>query len=291
MPAQFIDPDRSLEDCEKPHEKRGLPICSGYQAISEAASLMGQSRIFDAIATRIAALDMPYEDQCSIDYYFDLVRVLRDLNGEYDRVVEVGVFMGGASAILAGAIGTFDFDLDLVDIDADCLAVAYERLRRTFPDAAGRVRLWHGDVPSYVRHVMMEEAPSRALIHHDGSHNFCQVVADLAALSFVQDQIHAIIAQDTHLRSGLDLTEFVDLALAGVFGADLNYMPIGRVYSSEDSRTSPDCYKGNYFLPNTPEGMVLPMNVNTFQYPHPTMSFGSLFPELEATGSAVKAAA
>lgn len=291
MQGQFIEPDHSLQDCEKPHEQLGVSMYSGFQAINGAEKLRGLSRIFDTIAERMQSVDMPYEDQCSINYYFDLLRVMRDFNGEYDRVVEVGTFMGGASAIIAGCAEQFDFDLDMVDPNERFLRFSYERIRRAFPEAAGRVRLFHGDLPSYVRHVMLKEEGRRSLIQHDGAHDFNQVVTDLTALSFVKDQVHAIIAQDTHLRGSLEFMNFVDLALMAVFGKDLNYMPIGAVYGEFDKVTRPNRFQGNYFLPGVAEGMVLPMSANSFQYPHASMTFEDMFgPDPDAANTNLAAA-
>ncbi len=291
MAGQFIDPDPSLAGLDAPHLKLGVPIHSGYQALSEVAPFRGPSRIFDAIADRLATIDMPYEDQCSIDYYFDLVRVLRDLNGEYDRVVEVGVYMGGASGMIAGCAERFDFDIDLVDIRANNLQFSHERIRRAFPEAAERVRLFHGDVPTYVRDVMLKERAGRSIVHHDGAHAFNPVVSDLTALSFVRQHIHTIIAQDTHLRGDLERMNFVDLALNAVFGPDFNYMPIGKVYDENDDRTAPNPYQGNYFLPGVAEGMVLPLAMNRFHYPHPSMTFEGLFGAEDRTDFEASAAA
>ncbi|MEL6528646.1 MAG: class I SAM-dependent methyltransferase [Pseudomonadota bacterium] len=277
MAGRFIEPDTSLESLDEPHLKLGIPIHSGYQALSEVSPLLGHSRIFDEIAAQLATIDMPYEDQCSIDYYFDLVRVLRDLNGEYDRVVEVGVYMGGASGMIAGCAERFDFDIDLVDIRANNLQFSYERIRRAFPEAARRVRLFHGDVPAYVREVMLKQRGGCSIVHHDGAHAFNPVVADLTALSFVRERVHTIIVQDTHLRGTLDSMNFVDLALNAVFGTDFNYMPIGKVYEANDSRTAPNAYQGNYFLPGVPEGMVLPLAMNCFHYPHSEATFDQMF--------------
>ncbi|WP_204311178.1 hypothetical protein, partial [Klebsiella michiganensis] len=78
--------------------------------------LLGVNRIFDRIAGKVRDLSLAYEDQCSPQYYYDIVRTLRDYNGQFDRVVEVGVFMGGSTAYFAGCIEAFDFDLDLIDI-------------------------------------------------------------------------------------------------------------------------------------------------------------------------------
>jgi len=273
----FIEPNQALESLANPAEKLNIEIHSGFRAVRESQRFTGHNRIFDQIVTRLSTLDLPYEDQCSADYYFDLVRTLRDFNGEFDRLVEVGVFMGGSSGVFAGCIGPFDIDLDMVDISADYLQFAYERVRRMYPESTGRIRLFHGDLPSYVRAVMLEK-PVRTIVHHDGAHDFNQVVRDMAALSFVRDQLVAIIAQDTHLRGTIHHMNFVDMALYAVFGLDLNYAPIGKRYASMDSRTAPNKYQGNYFVPDAAEGFVLPMAVNEFVYPHPDLSIDDFLP-------------
>lgn len=273
----FIDPDHRLADCDDIAAALGKTVLSGYRAIREAPRLAGQSRIFDAIMAEAAAFSMPYEDQCSAQYYFDLVRTLRDFNGEFDRVVEVGVFLGGSSTILASAMDHFGFALDLVDIDAGNLRFAHERARRVNPEAAARIRLFHGDLPAYVRAVMIPE-PGRFIVHHDGDHDFAQVVRDMAALSFAQNRLVAIIAQDTHLRGSPRYMNFVDMALYAVFGLDMKYAPIGSVYDAADGRTAPDAYYGNYFMPGAPEGFVLPMAMNRFRYPHPAQPMEDFLP-------------
>jgi len=273
----FIEPNQALESLANPAEAMGIQIHSGFRAAKHAQHLKGHNRIFDEIVARLSKLDLPYEDQCSTEYYFDLVRTLRDFNGEFDRLVEVGVFMGGSSSVFAGCIAPFDIDLDMVDISADYLQFAYERVRRMYPESTGRIRLFHGDLPSYVRTVMLEE-PVRTIVHHDGAHDFNQVVRDMAALSFVREQLVAIIAQDTHLRGTVHHMNFVDMAMYAVFGLDLNYAPIGKRYPEMDSRTAPNKYQGNYFMPEVPEGFVLPMAVNEFHYPHPDLSIDDFLP-------------
>jgi hypothetical protein len=273
----FIEPNQALECLANPAEALGIQIHSGFRAAKHARHLKGQNRIFDQIVARLSKLDLPYEDQCSTEYYFDLVRTLRDFNGEFDRLVEVGVFMGGSSGIFAGCIGPFDVDLDMVDISADYLQFAYERVRRMYPESTDRIRLFHGDLPSYVRAVMLEE-PVRTIVHHDGAHDFNQVVRDMAALSFVREQLVAIIAQDTHLRGTVHHMNFVDMAMYAVFGLDLNYAPIGKRYPEMDSRTAPNKYQGNYFMPDAAEGFVLPMALNEFLYPHPDLSIDDFLP-------------
>jgi len=274
----FIEPDRTLEALDDPAAKLGIQIYSGYRAVGAAGFLGGQNRIFDRIVTKLQQLNLKYEDQCTGQYYFDLVRTLRDLNGGYDRVAEVGVFMGGSSTFLAGCMEPFEFDLDMIDIHARFLQFAYERVRRLYPEHAARVRLFHGDLPSYVRHVMMKEEGHGYIVHHDGAHDFNQVVKDMASLYYVRESLVAIIAQDTHLRGPIRHMNFVDLALYAVFGTDLKYAAIGASFGANTALTEPNQYEGNYFMPDTPEGLVLPMSANEFRYPHPALSIDDFLP-------------
>ncbi|TGX54083.1 hypothetical protein E5A73_08140 [Sphingomonas gei] len=278
----FIEPYEQAHEVDALAAGLSASIASGYRAVGQIGALLGQSRIFDRIVAKLQALGLDYEDQCSAQYYFDLVRTLRDFNGEFDRVVEVGVFMGGSSTFLAGCIEPFDFDLDMVDIDPNFLRFAYERVRRMYPEAAKRIRLFHGDLPSYVRHVMLGEPDHRTIVHHDGSHEFNQVVKDMSSLYYVREQLFAIIAQDTHLRGTIQNMNFVDLALYAVFGTDLKYASIGAAYDRFDSLTQPNAFQGNYFLPGVAEGVVLPMAANHFQYPHPELSIDDFLPPAHA---------
>jgi hypothetical protein len=188
------------------------------------------------------------------------------------------VVLGGSTSFIAGTIEQFDFDLDLIDINPRFLRFAHERVRRMYPEAAKRIRLFYGDLPSYVRHVMRREDGHSYIVHHDGAHDFNQVVKDMASLYFVRDQLLAIIAQDTHLRGHIDKMNFVDLALNAVFGMDLKYAPIGANYPENHMLTLPNQYQGNYFMPNAAEGIVLPMAVNQFHYPHPNHSIEDFLP-------------
>lgn len=276
--GSFIEPDREAENIENLAERLQIPILSGYKATFDVGGLTGQNRIFDRIVAKLKALNLKYEDQCSAQYYYDIVRSLRDYNGQFDRVVEIGVFMGGSTSFLAGCMEPFEYDLDLVDVNAYHLRFAHERARRLFPESAKRIRLFHGDLPSYVRRVMMKEPGHHSIIHHDGSHTFNDVVKDMASLSYVREQIVAIIAQDTHLRGMPEFMNFVDLALYAVFGSDLKCAPIGACLPEHHPHTSPDQYHGNYMMAGAPEGVVLPMAVNHFRYPHPSISADRFLP-------------
>lgn len=277
----FIAPYESESDIAALTERLRSFIGSGYHAISASGPLLGQNRIFDRIVAETDTRDLVYEDQCSAQYYFDLVRTLRDLNGQFDHVVEVGVFMGGSTTFLAGCAGPFDFDIDLVDVSAAFLRFAYERARRTYPEAAKRMRLFHGDLPTYVSKVALAEPHRRSIVHHDGSHEFSQVVRDMASLSFIRQQLIAVIAQDTHLRGTAKHMNFVDMALYAVFGVDLKFAPIGTVLGEHHHMTSPDAFFGNYFMAGVAEGIVLPMAENRFVYPHPSHRIEHMLPSAE----------
>lgn len=274
----FIEPYESAEDIAALHAGLQGHIGSGYRAVSGAKQFLGENRIFDRIVARIETLELAYEDQCSAQYYFDLVRSLRDFNGQFDRVVEVGVFMGGSTSYLAGCVEPFDYDLDLVDVSAAYLRFAYDRVRRIYPEAAKRIRLFHGDLPSYVHQVMRHEKDRRSIVHHDGAHDFNQVVKDMASLFYARKNLLAVIAQDTHLRGSARFMNFVDMALYAVFGTDLKFAPIGNVVSEGAPLTLPDAFHGNYFMPGVAEGVVLPMAANRFVYPHPAHRIEDLLP-------------
>lgn len=112
------------------------------------------------------------------------------------------------------------------------------------------------------------------MIHHDGSHNFNEVVKGLASLYFVRDKVHGLAIQDTHLRSAkLGLYTFVDAAVYSVFGYQMQYHETGSKYPGG---TNPAFAYSTYFLSDQTEGMYIPFAQNTFRYPHPTMTLDDI---------------
>ena len=280
--ASFLSPYPGLENQPSPHETLGVPIFSGFRAYTEILNspLMASEPMLGEIVRRVMASEVQAEEQCSPKYYADVYSVLKVLNGQYDRVAEVGVFMGGSSVLLAGLSIEFGFKLDLIDISPIYLWFTYERIRRTFPEALPNVRMFYGGLPEYTREALVPDQESRTIVHHDGAHDFTQVVKDLSALYFVRDRLHSVILQDTHLRGRAKYMNFVDAAVTAVFGRDVQFAPIGAQYTPEHHEMlKPNPWQGNYFLPGRPEGMFVPMDANDWEYPHPSMELEEFLDE------------
>lgn len=273
----FIEPAPDLEDVKDPAERLGIKLHTRHRSNFEG--VRGRNRILDAIADRMREVRLASDDQCSKLHYADVFECVRAHYGRIHRVIEVGVFTGGCSTLLAGSMIPFDFGLDLVDPNRRFLQFTHERIRRTFPEAIGRVRLFLGDLPTYVHRVLMEEPGGASLVHHDGSHDFTQVVKDLSALSFVRNQVLGLMIQDTHLRGRIEHCNFVDAAVYAVFGFNVTCQPMGSSYPEGHPNLEPNPYQGNYFLPNTREGMFIPFEGNTFLYPHPSMPIEAFLPK------------
>lgn len=270
----FILPDAELETIKDPNEKLNVYIPSGNKA--DFNPFLHRDAIFDSIVEKIVAQRtvMNYEEQCSGKYYFDVFNILQELKGKVRRVAEVGTFLGGASCIFAGCAEAFDFELDLIEAKKEFLLYTYERIRRAFPQVIGKVRLFLGDLPSYVKNVVQHEEQTNILFHHDAGHNFNQVVNDLASLSFIKDKAHSLMIQDTHLRSAkVQNYIFVDAAIFAVFGFDLTFAQFGARFNQS---TEPAYFGKSYFIDNHSEGFYIPFDQNKFHYPHPSMTLAEI---------------
>ncbi|MEU8798980.1 class I SAM-dependent methyltransferase [Spirillospora sp. NPDC048819] len=272
----FLEPDAALTDVKHPHEALSIPIRGGQHA--DLKAFAGRNTVFDRTITRIENLALTYEDQCSAYHYFDLFCQVERCHQELTRLVDVGVFMGGSSAVLAGCVEPMGLELDLVDVNDAYLRFTRERLRRLFPRAINRVRMFHGDLPTYTANVLGAEPKTRALIHHDGAHAFDQVVKDLSSLYFTRDQVHGVAIQATHLRGDIAHLNFVDAAVHAMFGVEVKYEPLGANFPLDAPVTIPNEWDGNYFLAGQPEGMYVPFDGVEWKYPHPTMELDDFMP-------------
>lgn len=272
----FLTPDPGLADVEDLHEALGMRIRGGHRA--DLKLFAGRNAVFDRIIARIESLDLAYEDLCSAHHYFDLFGRVEHCHGQLTRLVDLGVYMGGSSMILAGCVEPMGLELDLVDVNAAYLKFTHERLRRAFPRAMNRVRMFHGDLPTYAARVLDSDPGARTLVHHDGSHTFEQVVRDLSALYFVRDRVHSLAIKATHLRGNIAHLNFVDAAVYAVFGAAVEHTPIGARFPKDAPVTVPNRWDGKYFLAGHPEGMHIPFDAVEWKYPHPTMELDDFLP-------------
>lgn len=275
----FIAPDEDLKALNDPNEKYKIKFPSGNKA-NFTPFLVNEK--FARVANRITEQrsTVSFEDQCSGKYYHDVFAVTDALKTQLTKVVEVGVYTGSVSCIMAGCIEDSNIQLDLVDINKVFLRISYERIRRLYPEVAARTRMFFGDIPTYVKNVLMKEENTCNLIHHDGSHTFNEVIKDIASLYYVKDKVQGLLIQDTNLRAGnIDTYVFVDAALYAVFGSDLQYFDTGMTYNHTAHPAFQFSIHGTYWLANKPEGMYIPFALQKFNYPHPSIEFERFLPK------------
>lgn len=262
----------SLDDIEPhadspdPLEKYGIPAAAARPGPGGGRRLLPRRSPFARYADRIRAHPWMLAEQCSPKYYRDLVRHLHAKRGKIRRIVEVGVFLGGASAYLAQAGQELGVELHLVDINPAYLGYTYERLLSLLPGSEGFVRPFHGDFPSYVAAGQMLESPQGSFVQFDASHRFPDVVADMVAVCRARKWIHSVAIQDTHLRSDLIEAEvFVDMAVQAVFGTRLRYRTIG-ITTPGERRDIPNPDWRLFMRPRAPEGILLELAKNRCRY-------------------------
>lgn len=276
----FIAPDVDVQQYADPNEKYKIKFPTGCKARFD--ELMPLNPNFQAVAQKIIdqRSQMSFEDQCTAKYYFDVFTIAESLKTKINKIVEIGVYTGGMSTILAGAIHNTHIHLDLVDLNKVFLRLTYERIRRLYPDVAARTRLFFGDMATYVKNVALNEPYSKNLIHHDGSHTFNEVVKDVASLYYVRDRVQGLIIQDTNLRAGnIESYVFVDAALYAVFNSDLHYYSIGSMYPITTNPAFQISDHGVYWVAEKPEGMYIPFEMQKFHYPHPMMELDRFLPK------------
>lgn len=214
----------------------------------------------------LSSAGVPYLRQCSIDYYRDLVRYLTDKGHGIKRVVEVGTFLGGATAFLALCAKEQDFQLDLVDLNLAYLGYTHQLISRMIPEAEHRIRIFHGDFPAYVKEGGITGI-NDAFVQFDASHRFGDVVRDLTAMSRIADTVRGFAIQDTHLRAGnINAEVFVDLAVYAVFGMNAKFQEIGIKVPPQPIEVPSGDWE-LYMQPKASEGFLLELKDNVFEYP------------------------
>ncbi len=278
---------------ERPRDYGWLPVPEGLARVADAdlnqvlrapvfggqhaavGALVGSNAVFDAVVGQIDNFQGTFEDQCQARYYLDMCQIFdQQLDTDADLIVEAGVYLGGASIFLGALAASRGIPLHLIDIDPDFLWFTHERVRRTLGPHAPHIRLWRGDIPSYVQEVLENGPYHRLMMQHDASHDFNIVVRDLASLYYVRDIVQGVCIQDTNLRGKPKYLNYVDFAVRAVFGDHATTQPIGARFNAIDHPHAmrPDRWFGNYFLESEPEGLYIPFAQNSFSYPHPDIT-------------------
>lgn len=275
--STYLDPIDELKSLSYQEMLKKLNIETKTGRKADFSNFSGCNMLFDDYINRrnMNVSDGAYEDQCSPQYYFDLFNKVKSSLGEINRVIEVGVYTGGCTSVLAACAHYLGIEVDIIDINQNFLQFAREKARRYYPEAVeDRVRMFHGTLPEYVRDVLIKEDNVKVMIQHDGSHSFEQVIRDLGSLFYIKDNLHSVCIQDTNLRGVPKYFNFVDSAVFSIFGRDVTYAPIGGICMFEDS---PNQWEGNYFMKGEPEGMYIPLRHNKFHYPHFSITLSQFF--------------
>lgn len=204
----------------------------------------------------------------SAQYYVDAFQTMQAHLPSVQRVVKVGVFLGNFPCLLAGLIESTLVSLDLVDIHKQHLYIAYRRIFDLYPTVASRVRLFFGDLPSYVARTAHQKNTIN-MVHYNGSYNFNEIVNDLASLSFIKEKVLNVLTQHVNLRS-VQMSEYVfpDLAMLSVFGLNIHSQKLGQMLQTD---TEPNIAQQEFYyrISQRVEGLSIPLAENVFRYPHP----------------------
>lgn len=249
-----------------PVDKYRIKRRDAPRAHADYSALAGRLTLFDHCVARIRQNDWMYAEQCTPKYYFDLIAYLHKQKGQIERVAEVGVFLGGGSAFLALAAVELGYELHLIDLNPQFLGYTFERVLAIAPEAEGRVKIFHGDFPSYVEKGHLLQKNKANFAQFDASHRFPDVVRDMVAVCRGERWIKSFAIQDTHLRSHYVEGEvFVDMAVYSVFGLRPKFRPIGSMTSSR-RMDLPNSEWKLFMRPNAPEGMLLELKDNPCVY-------------------------
>ena len=264
--GMFIEPDLDLANYTDPNLKYG------FDAEDNSKSDLSQVTVTDPVLIQIISKivlqknTITTADQCTAQYYLDLYNVLKLQAHEFQKIVEVGPHLGDLSLLFAGSLDSTEATLDLVDIDVKRLRYAYERVRRAFPAAVTKVRLFFGDLPTYIDKVL-KKSDQKTVVHYKGSYAFNDVIRDIGSLSYVKQKILSVIVHNTNLRS-TDISEFAfaDVALFSIFGEQIKYLHLGEILKQDEMQDN--AAKKLYYLANYFEGLFIPLLHNEFHYPH-----------------------
>lgn len=262
--GEFISPNPSYEEKQTKSQKRIKP---------DLTTLTGINPILDNILSLITAkgkVGLEEESYISGKCLLDCFNTVSLYANNLQIIIGVELDASYLACVYAGLLNPLNIKLDLVDSDKNRLYKVYATILHYFPEATNKIRLFFGDLPTYTKKVMTASM-DKCLIHYNGCYGFNDVIRNLGSLYYVKEKVHAIMAQNTHLRSmNLQDFAFVDIALYALFGHQLQFSILGNILQEDES---PELHGMKTFcLKQHAEGLHVPFAHNNFRYPHPVES-------------------
>ena len=228
--------------------------------------LVGTVPLFDQAMKAVYAGKQPFEEECSPQYYCDVVNYLLANRSQIDTVMEIGCYQGGFTGILAQVAHELGMAYYVIELDPRYLLFTHERVGLLAPASLQSIRFYRGTLTQFIDEHSELLRNRNAMLVMDGPHNYEGVLTDLAASHRIRDHIHSIAAHDFHLRSANWRNDvFVDRAIFSVFGFDAPLIGIG--FNTGDWVGDPDADRTEYKLynkPNCPEGVIISLAENSY---------------------------
>ncbi|MBF0344137.1 MAG: hypothetical protein HQL06_07890 [Nitrospirae bacterium] len=257
-------------------------------------SAVGKDSFFDTIMARVGSACTRHDEEASIKYYFDNYNHIKNNLSSIDTIVEVGCYLGGATVIFAQIAHAFGLQLYVVELNLHYMLFTYERLYRIAPETLSSVRFYHGTLEDFAKEYKVPLTKRSIYLVQDASHSYEGVVADLVATYDIKQGIHSMAFHDLHLRStDWKMDVYVDRAIYAVFGLNARLHRIG-IYTGEFFGT-PDKQLANdksgyglFFMPNSFEGVIIPLSENTYCFDKTTVFAHPLPLEIERRAAWLK---
>lgn len=228
--------------------------------------LVGKVPLFDQAMKAVYTAGQPFEEECSPQYYCDVMNYLLANRGQIDTVMEIGCYQGGFTGILAQVTHELGMAYYVIELDPRYLLFTHERVGLLTPASLQSMRFYRGTLTEFIdEHADLLRNRSAMLVM-DGPHNYEGVLTDLVASHRIRTNVHSIAAHDFHLRSANWRNDvFVDRAIFSVFGFDAPLIGIG--FNTGDWIGDPDADRTEYKLynkPNCHEGVIISLAENSY---------------------------
>ncbi len=262
--GEFISPNSSYEERQTKNQTRIKPDLSKLATMHPVLD-----NVISVIRTK-GERGLEKESYISEKFLLDCFNTVSQYANNLQTLIGVELDASYLACIYAGLLNPLNVKLDLVDSDKNRLLNVYATILQYFPEATNKIRLFFGDLPTYAK-KLMTTSMDKCLVHYNGCYGFNDVIRNLGSLYYVKEKVHAIMAQNTHLRSmNLQDFAFVDIALYALFGHQLQFSILGNILQEDEN---PESHGMETFcLKQHAEGLHVPFAHNQFRYPHPIES-------------------